>query len=68
VLGGGAFVETYFNSIDTDWGEGELDNGPDDVYFDDNEHRPTPYAGPVAYTGFGSGANFKCSRHENVCE
>jgi hypothetical protein len=38
------------------------------VYFDDNEHRPTPYAGPVAYTGFGSGANFKCSRHENVCE
>lgn len=61
--GGGAYVETYFKSIDTDWGGGELDNGPEDVYFDNNER-----GRPVAYRRFGAGANFQCSRYENVCE
>jgi hypothetical protein len=61
--GGGAYVETRFNSIDTDWGEGEFDNGPDDVYFDFDDDED-----PVAYTGFGGGADFKCLRHEGVCE
>lgn len=58
--GGGAYVKTHLNSIDTDWGEGAVDNGPEDVYF--------VFGGedPVAYTG--AAADFKCVRSEGVCE
>jgi hypothetical protein len=33
------------------------------VYFDDDDGDD-----PVAYTGFGGAADFKCYRSENVCE
>ena len=60
--GGGAYVGTTFESIATDWGEGELDNGPDDLYLDFDD------LDPVVYTSFAAGADFECLKRNGVCE
>jgi hypothetical protein len=60
--GGGAYVATLFDSIDTDWGEGKLDNAPDDVYLNFSDEDP------VVYTEFAGGADFECSRRDGACE
>jgi hypothetical protein len=61
--GGGAYVETRFESVSTDWGRGGLDNAPDDVYFDSSDD-----VDPAVYTDFARGADFECTLRDGVCE
>ena len=59
-LGGGAYLATgALISITSDWGEGPLDNDPDDVVI----------SGVVApWSDYGADASFGCSSETGTCE
>ena len=62
VSGGGAYAQMSLRSEACDWGEGAMDNGPDDVAFswDGND---------VSYDDFGAAEDFVCDlEDEGTCE